>query len=80
MERVRFCRNCGELLEDRWLHCPWCGDGAPRDEPSWDDMVDVSFDSAEDVLARGRLGKLDSLSGKLHELESELDAFLASRS
>ena len=79
MERMRFCRHCGELLEEQWMHCPWCGNEAPRDEASWESIVDDSMSRSELEMLKGRMGRLDDLTGRLDALESELDAFLAGR-
>ena len=79
MERVRFCRHCGELLEDHWMHCPWCGHESLPEESGWADIIDESMDRTERELLKGRMVRLDDLSGKLDALESELDAFLGAR-
>ncbi|MDF1568456.1 MAG: zinc ribbon domain-containing protein [Spirochaetaceae bacterium] len=79
MEKVRFCRHCGELLEIQWIHCPWCGIEVIQTRDEWDAMVDVSLEKTEKVVKKQGLGKLDDISGRLDDLESELDAFLAGR-
>ena len=79
MERVRFCRNCGKVLEEKWRHCPWCGDGTPREELSWEEKVDDSLRRTEEAQMEGRFRVLDELSGRLDALETELDAFLSTR-
>jgi len=70
MDRVRFCRFCGELLEEQWMHCPWCGKETIHGSLSWESVVDDS---------QGRMGRLDDISGRLNALELELDAFLAGK-
>jgi hypothetical protein len=47
MEKVRFCRHCGELLEIQWIHCPWCGIEVIQTRDEWDAMVDVSLEKTE---------------------------------
>jgi len=79
MEKVRFCRHCGELLEIQWIHCPWCGIEVIQTRDEWDTMVDVSLEKTEKIVKKQGLGKLDDISGRLDDLESELDAFLAGR-
>ena len=79
MEKVRFCRHCGELLEIQWIHCPWCGFEVVRTREAWKAMVDESLDKTENVFKKERIGILDDISGQLDALESELDAFLAGR-
>ncbi len=79
MERVRFCRYCGELVEDKWLHCPWCGHALSPAAMKWDDIIDESMDKTEQALLKGRIVRLDDLSGRLNALESELDKFLDAR-
>lgn len=79
VERVRFCRHCGELLEDQWIHCPWCGKESLQGAMSWESIVDDSIDRTVNELQKGRMGRLDDISGKLDALESELDAFLAGK-
>ncbi len=79
MERVRFCRHCGELLEDQWMHCPWCGKETLHGSVSWDTIVDDSLVRTETELLKGRMGRLNDISGKLDALELELDVFLAGK-
>jgi RNA polymerase subunit RPABC4/transcription elongation factor Spt4 len=79
MERVRFCRHCGELLEDQWMHCPWCGKETLQRSLSWDTIVDDSLVRTETELIKGRMGRLNDISGKLDVLELELDVFLADK-
>jgi RNA polymerase subunit RPABC4/transcription elongation factor Spt4 len=79
MERVRFCRHCGELLEDQWMHCPWCGNETLHGSLSWDTIVDDSLVRTETELIKGRMGRLNDISGKLDALELELDVFLAGK-
>ena len=79
MDSVCFCRECGELLEERWLYCPRCGNERPRDRVSWEAVIDESLDRAELEQVRGKMGLLDDISGRLDELEGELDAFLAGK-
>lgn len=79
MEQVRFCRHCGELLENQWLHCPWCGQETLHQRPDWQSIVEQSMDRTEEEQKKGNIVLLDNLSGRLDALESELDAFLAGR-
>jgi len=80
MERVRFCRHCGELLKDQWMHCPWCGADVHRGhEILWEALVDESLEKAEQELVKGRMVLLDDISGRLSSLELELDAFLSGK-
>lgn len=79
MERVRFCRHCGELLEEQWMHCPWCGKEMLHGTLSWEAIVDDSPDCAEYENLKGCMGQLDDISGRLDALELELDAFLAGK-
>ena len=80
MERVRFCRHCGELLENQWMHCPWCGTEVHRGhELLLDVLVNDSLVSVEQELVKGKLGLLDEISLRLDNLELELDAFLAGK-
>lgn len=70
MDRVSFCRHCGELLEEHWVHCPWCGKETLHGSLSWETVVDEPQE---------RMGRLDDISGRLDALEIELDAFLAGK-
>ena len=79
MDQVRFCRHCGELLETQWMHCPWCGRAADDEADDWTSIIDASMERTETQAMRGRMGRLEDLSGRLDELESELDAFLAGK-
>ncbi len=80
MERVNFCRHCGELLENQWIHCPWCGTETIKGHViSWETIVDESLNRTEDEFMKGRMGLLDDISGRLGVLELELDAFLAGK-
>jgi len=80
MERVRFCRHCGELLDDRWMHCPWCGTDVHRGhEILWETLMDDSMGLTEHEQIRGRIVLLDDISGRLDNLELELDAFLSGK-
>ena len=72
MDSLCFCRECGELLEERWLYCPRCGNERSRDRVSLEAVMDESLDRAELEQVRGKMGLLD-------ELEGELDAFLAGK-
>ena len=80
MERVKFCSHCGELLEAKWMHCPWCGCEVSKNADNWRVIVDSSLQRAAAEHMKGSMGRLENLSGKLNELELELDAFLASKS
>jgi uncharacterized membrane protein YvbJ len=79
MERVRFCRHCGELLEEKWLHCPWCGRETSPSAKEWGEALEDSIDRAEQELIKGRMVRLDDISCRLDALESELDEFLDAR-
>lgn len=80
MERVKFCRHCGELLETQWLHCPWCGSGIHRGhEILWETLVTESLDRTGQELMRGQMVLLEDISGRLNTLELELDAFLSGK-
>jgi hypothetical protein len=79
MERVRFCRHCGELLEEKWLHCPWCGHETPPPAMEWGEVIDDSMDRVEQEILKGRMVRLNDISGRLDALESELDEFLDAR-
>lgn len=46
---------------------------------SWETIVVDSIDRTVNELQKGRMGRLDDISGKLDALESELDAFLAGK-
>ena len=70
MDRVSFCRHCGELLEEQWMHCPWCGKETLHGSLSWETVIDEPQE---------RMGRLDDISGRLDALEIELDAFLAGK-
>ena len=80
MERVQFCRHCGELLENQWMHCPWCGSEIHRGhEILWEALVDDSMDKAGIELMKGQMDLLENLSGRLDVLEFELDVFLSGK-
>jgi len=80
MERVRFCRHCGELLENEWMHCPWCGTDVRRGhEILWEVLVDDTLDKTGHEQMRGQMHLLEDLSGRLDSLELELDAFLSEK-
>jgi|GEM_PF-1603018 len=80
MEPVRFCRHCGELLESKWIHCPWCGTSVNRGhEILWETLVDDSMERTGNELIKGNMVLLDDISGRLDVLELELDAFLSGK-
>jgi hypothetical protein len=79
MDRVLFCRHCGELLEDNWIHCPWCGKEMPHSRVDLKNLVEESFDRTVEENSRGNMGRLDVISERLDALELELDTFLAQK-
>jgi len=61
------------------MHCPWCGKETLHSSLSWDTIVDDSLVRTETELLKGRMGRLNDISGKLDALELELDVFLAGK-
>jgi uncharacterized membrane protein YvbJ len=79
MERVVFCRHCGELLEDNWIHCPWCGKEILHSRINLKAFVEESLDRTVEENSRGSMGRLEEISERLDTLELELDTFLAQK-
>ncbi|MDR1626689.1 MAG: hypothetical protein LBT33_09120 [Spirochaetia bacterium] len=79
MESVRFCPDCGGLVEKGFLFCPYCGKEFAF-KASVGEIIDPSFKKlARAVAVKTSISRLDTCRRALDTLEKELDEFLFER-
>jgi RNA polymerase subunit RPABC4/transcription elongation factor Spt4 len=78
MGSVRFCPDCGGLIEKGFLFCPYCGKEVAL-RASVREIIDPSFKKMAQVAAETSLNRLDSCRRALDSMEKELDEFLFER-
>jgi RNA polymerase subunit RPABC4/transcription elongation factor Spt4 len=78
MKSVRFCLDCGGLIEKGFLFCPYCGKDLTG-RASAAEIIDSSFRKLAQTAAAQSMTRLDTCRRALDTLEKELDEFLFER-
>lgn len=76
MEKIRFCPDCGKVIDVVFRFCPYCGVAMKKQVP-FSEVLDESFGKLEEIqdgLIDIRLYRLES---KLDALEAEIEKFLS---
>ncbi|MBQ5491163.1 MAG: hypothetical protein IIT68_03795 [Treponema sp.] len=76
MEKLCVCKECGRVIDREFIYCPWCGDA--RMDIRERNSMDAIFDRIVESQNQYRDKRVESLLGRLDELDRELSTLALS--